>query len=162
MSGYGIYRTPFGIFGIEDTDGKITGLEKRNAGKESRQKKGTALTDRAYRELLEYFAGERKEFDLPVYAEGTEFQKKIWKELNRIPYGETRTYGEIAKAAGNPKASRAVGMACNRNPVGIIIPCHRVIGSDGKLTGYAGGLETKEKLLKLESGNRETGKRKKT
>lgn len=103
-------------------------------------------------QLSEYFAGKRKEFSVPLAPKGTDFQKKVWKELCNIPYGETRTYGQIAAAAGNPKASRAIGMANHNNPITILIPCHRVIGSNGKLTGYAGGLWMKEKLLRLESG----------
>ena len=89
-------------------------------------------------------------FDLPLDPIGTEFQKKVWQALKEIPFGETRSYGEIAKLIGNEKASRAVGMANNKNPIAIIIPCHRVIGANGKLVGYAGGLDLKEKLLKLE------------
>lgn len=101
-------------------------------------------------QLSEYFAGRRKKFSVPLSPQGTDFQKRVWEELCRIPYGETRTYGQIAACVGNPKASRAVGMANHNNPVMILIPCHRVIGSNGKLTGYAGGLWMKEKLLELE------------
>ncbi len=97
-----------------------------------------------------YFAGRLKFFDVKLAPEGTEFQKSVWKALKEIPYGETRTYGEVAKIIGNPKASRAVGLANNRNPISIIVPCHRVIGANGKLTGYASGLDVKEFLLKLE------------
>lgn len=89
-------------------------------------------------------------FDLPLDARGTEFQKKVWNELLRIPYGETKSYKDIAVAIGNEKACRAIGMANNKNPIPIIIPCHRVIGSNGKLVGYAGGLNVKEKLLNIE------------
>ena len=113
------------------------------------------MTRWAVKELEEYFKGKRKEFTVPCRPEGTDFQKRVWEALTRIPYGETRTYKEIAAEAGNPKASRAVGMANNKNPVPIIIPCHRVIGSDGKLTGYAGGLGVKEFLLNLERENRD-------
>ncbi len=102
----------------------------------------------------EYFAGGRKDFDLPLCPRGTEFQKKVWSALREIPYGETRAYGEIAAAVGNPKAARAVGMANNRNPISVIVPCHRVIGSDGKLVGYGGGLDIKEFLLDLEREHR--------
>lgn len=104
----------------------------------------------AKKQLEEYFAGIRKDFDLPLKAKGTPFQLLVWEQLKRIPYGETRSYGEIAKAIGNPKASRAVGGANNKNPIGIIVPCHRVIGTNGKLIGYAGGLGMKAKLLNLE------------
>lgn len=105
-------------------------------------------------ELTEYLQGVRKEFTICCRAEGTDFQRKIWDALCAIPYGETRSYGQIAAATGNAKASRAVGMANNRNPIMIIIPCHRVIGSNGSLTGYGGGLDVKEKLLALEAGNK--------
>ena len=111
------------------------------------------MTRWAVKELEEYFQGKRKVFTVPCVPKGTDFQKRVWEALIQIPYGETRTYKEIAAAAGNPKASRAVGMANNRNPIPIIIPCHRVIGTNGSLTGYAGGLKVKEYLLKLEREN---------
>jgi O-6-methylguanine DNA methyltransferase len=101
-------------------------------------------------QLLEYFTGKRREFTIPLHQMGTPFQLKVWEELSRIPYGETRSYGELAKKVGNPKGQRAVGMANNRNPLGIVVPCHRVIGKNGSLTGYAGGLDVKKKLLELE------------
>ena len=102
------------------------------------------------RQLQEYFAGKRKDFDLVLAPQGTPFQQTVWKQLCRIPYGETISYGELARRVGNPNASRAVGLANGSNPIPIIIPCHRVIGSNGKLTGYGGGLPIKEKLLALE------------
>lgn len=108
------------------------------------------LLKKAVKQLDEYFAGKRKKFDLPLSMKGTEFQQKVWEALRAIPYGETRSYGDIAKAIGKPKAARAVGMANNRNPVSIIVPCHRVIGANGSLVGYGGGLKAKEFLLKLE------------
>jgi methylated-DNA-[protein]-cysteine S-methyltransferase len=111
----------------------------------------TPLIKKTAVQLGEYFAGKRKIFDLPINLHGTEFQIKVWKALQNIPYGETRSYGELAAITGNPKASRAVGMANNRNPIVIIIPCHRVIGHDGSLTGFAGGLELKQQLLALEN-----------
>lgn len=111
----------------------------------------TPLIRRAFIQLNEYFAGERQVFDLPLNPQGTEFQKKVWKALQGIPLGETRSYKQIAEAVGNPKACRAVGMANNRNPIAIIIPCHRVVGASGKLVGYAGGLDIKQKLLALEN-----------
>ena len=101
-------------------------------------------------QLRAYFAGKLEDFDLPLAPEGTEFQRKVWKRLCDIPFGETISYGELAKRIGNPNASRAVGLANGSNPIPIIIPCHRVIGSNGKLTGYGGGLPIKEKLLALE------------
>jgi len=104
------------------------------------------------RELSEYFAGERTSFSVPLDASGTEFQKTAWAALLTIPYGETRSYGQLATQIGNPKASRAVGAANGRNPISIIVPCHRAIGSNGALTGFAGGLEAKRYLLALEAG----------
>jgi len=102
------------------------------------------------RQLAEYFAGRRRRFHLPLDLHGTDFQKRCWQELLKIPYGETRSYADIARAIGNPLAVRAVGLANGQNPVAIIVPCHRVIGSDGSLTGYGGGLEVKRRLLELE------------
>lgn len=101
-------------------------------------------------QLKEYFLGKRKKFNLPLKPLGTDFQLRVWKALLKIPFGETKSYGEIAKDIGSPKASRAVGAANGRNPISIIVPCHRVIGSNKKLTGFAGGLRSKETLLKLE------------
>lgn len=102
------------------------------------------------KQFTEYEKGVRKVFDLPLNLKGTEFQKKVWNALLEIPYGETRSYQEIAIRIGNPKAVRAVGGACNRNPIGIIVPCHRVVGKNGSLTGYAGGLDYKKLLLEKE------------
>jgi methylated-DNA-[protein]-cysteine S-methyltransferase len=102
------------------------------------------------RQLRAYFAGELENFHLPLAPQGTPFQQTVWKELCKIPYGETISYGQLARRIGNPNASRAVGLANGSNPIPIIIPCHRVIGSNGKLTGYGGGLPIKEKLLALE------------
>jgi methylated-DNA-[protein]-cysteine S-methyltransferase len=109
------------------------------------------LIKKTANQLDEYFSKKRKKFDIPIELDGTDFQKKVWEALQNIPYGETRSYGEIASVTGNSKASRAVGMANNRNPIAIIVPCHRVIGHDGSLTGYAGGLELKQALLDLEA-----------
>jgi methylated-DNA-[protein]-cysteine S-methyltransferase len=105
------------------------------------------------RQLGEYFAGQRKRFSLKLDPVGTKFQNDVWDALSRIPFGETRSYGEIAKEIGRLKAVRAVGAANGKNPIAIVVPCHRVIGSNGKLTGFAGGLKTKEQLLTLEDGN---------
>ncbi len=104
------------------------------------------------RQLRAYFAGRLQEFELPLAPEGTPFQRRVWQELLKIPYGTTISYGEVARLLGDPKASRAVGLANGSNPIAIVIPCHRVIGSTGKLTGYGGGLRTKEWLLALERG----------
>jgi len=113
----------------------------------------------AERQLAEYFSGRRKAFDLRLDFAGTEFQKKVWRALLTIPFGETRSYGEIAKQIGSPKAVRAVGAANGRNPISIVAPCHRVIGSTGKLTGFAGGLDTKAFLLDLERAGGRRGKK---
>lgn len=104
------------------------------------------------RQLEEYFSGLRNEFELPIAATGTDFQQQVWHALTTIPYGETWSYQDLADAIGNPKAVRAVGMANGKNPISIVVPCHRVIGKSGKLTGYAGGIERKQRLLALEQG----------
>jgi methylated-DNA-[protein]-cysteine S-methyltransferase len=103
-------------------------------------------------QLAEYFAGRRTRFDLPLVLEGTPFQRRVWQELLEVPYGETTSYGELARRIGRPEASRAVGLANGRNPIAVIVPCHRVIGSSGALTGYGGGIERKRLLLDLERG----------
>jgi methylated-DNA-[protein]-cysteine S-methyltransferase len=115
---------------------------------------GGPTVDRAAVQLAEWFAGEREHFDLPLAPAGTTFQRRVWAALVAVPYGETATYGDIAAAIGQPTATRAVGAANGRNPIPLIIPCHRVIGSDGSLTGYSGGggIETKRHLLDLERG----------
>jgi methylated-DNA-[protein]-cysteine S-methyltransferase len=113
-----------------------------------------AFFSKTIRQLRAYFEGELREFDLPLAPEGTEFQMRVWQSLRAIPYGETISYGQLAARLGNPKASRAVGLANGSNPIPIIIPCHRVIGSDGSLVGYGGGLENKKILLALESRQR--------
>ncbi|HHX13605.1 MAG TPA: methylated-DNA--[protein]-cysteine S-methyltransferase [Clostridiales bacterium] len=109
-----------------------------------------ALLDRAESQLREYLAGRCKEFNLPLALEGTEFQKAVWQALMEIPYGETRSYAEVARAIGRPKACRAVGQANHRNPIPIIVPCHRVIGQNGSLVGFGGGLDLKRRLLDME------------
>lgn len=139
--------SPIGTLTLAEEDGALTKLlfeECEPAGER------TALLSEAARQLEEYFAGRLSEFDLPLNPAGTPFQKKVWKALCDIPYGETRSYGDIARAVDSPKAFRAVGMANHCNPISIIIPCHRVIGSDGSLTGYGGGLDKKIYLLQLE------------
>lgn len=110
----------------------------------------TPLLLEAQAQLAQYFAGQRTGFSLPLAPAGTAFQQAVWRQLQQIPYGQTRTYGQIAVALGKPTASRAVGRANHHNPIAILIPCHRVIGADGSLTGYAGGLAVKEALLRLE------------
>lgn len=145
---YAVYETKFGFFRIEVEDNKITYLRKVETHDDTGEK--TPLTDQVLRELSEYFNGKRKCFDFPYTLRGTDFQRKVWQALCDIPYGETRSYKQIAETVGNPKAYRAVGMANNKNPIIIAVPCHRVIGTDGKPVGYAGGIDMKNELLHLE------------
>jgi len=148
------YETPIGKISIADNGAAITDVffteENLFNHNDFDIIKETDLIKEAGKQLKEYFAGKRKVFELPLAPEGTPFQKKVWQALQEIPYGETRTYKEIAQAIGQEKACRAVGMANNKNPIAIFIPCHRVIGSNGTLVGYAGGLEVKKYLLDLE------------
>lgn len=125
---------------------------KRVALQELQEKNDHAILLEAERQLNEYFAGNLRKFSIRLDFAGTDFQKKVWNALLTIPYGETRSYAEIARQVGSPKAVRAVGAANGKNPISIIAPCHRVIGSNGKLTGFAGGLEAKSCLLSIESG----------
>lgn len=145
-----LHPTPIGTVGIVENGRAITDIlfEEHLPGHAVRHT--TLLLERAAKQLDEYFAGKRTSFDLPLEPEGTPYRKKIWQVLTEIPYGQTMTYGEIARRTGNPQASRAVGGANHHNPIPIVIPCHRVIGAGGKLTGYAGGLPRKEFLLALE------------
>ena len=149
MSNLFFYETDLGIIGIRDNNNAITEVFYSKS-KINDHLKETPLIRECFNQLKEYFQGTRREFTIPIEAEGSEFQKKVWKALLDIPSGQTRTYKEIAIAIGNEKACRAVGMANNRNPISIIIPCHRVIGANGKLVGYGGGLDIKEKLLNIE------------
>lgn len=142
-------NTPVGKLCIGEEAGAITRVTWNGIPPDAIMKE-TELIRTCKKELDEFFAGERKAFDLPLAPAGTVFQKKVWDALLQIPYGETRTYGEIAAAVENPKGFRAVGMANHNNPIAILIPCHRVIGANGKLTGYAAGIERKEWLLALE------------
>lgn len=147
-----IYHSPFGDMELTYEEDAVTALkmaEKKAAGEAP---EGLAL--KVFRELDEYFEGKRKTFDIPLRTHGTAFQEKVWAALRAIPYGEVRSYKEVAEAIGHPKAYRAVGMANNANPIFIIVPCHRVIGSDGSLTGYGGGLPMKKALLSLEKKHR--------
>jgi methylated-DNA-[protein]-cysteine S-methyltransferase len=155
MKHYFNYDFPVGKIWIAEEGGKITDLhfgKAKKADVKDFEEKETPAIKKAAKQLGEYFAGKRKEFDLPLDPKGTVFQLKVWKALLAIPYGKTRSYGEIAKKIKNDKAARAVGMANNRNPISIIIPCHRVIGADGSLVGYGGGMKNKEYLLALEQG----------
>lgn len=145
-----VYKFPVGFLELACRDGKLTRIERTD---EPLREAADALLQKTKTELDEYFAGKRKTFDVPLQMEGTDFQKKVWAALCEIPYGETRTYGELAARVGAPKAFRAVGGANHRNPISIIVPCHRVVGADGGLTGYGGGLPMKEYLINLEREN---------
>jgi methylated-DNA-[protein]-cysteine S-methyltransferase len=165
------YNTEIGKIGLAENGDAITDLFFgghdifENAIKESRIKvtfdkqsneyqiRETKLLRDAANQLKEYLSGSRKDFNLPLFIEGTDFQKKVWNVLRTIPYGESLSYKQVAEAIGNSNASRAVGNACNKNPIAIFIPCHRVIGSSGELVGYAGGIEAKKLLLKAERKN---------
>ena len=147
---YYTYESPFGNIVIESDGKAITGIKTEADTTPAGKKEKSTLTDITAMQLKEYFTGKRKKFDVPLDPQGTDFQRSVWKALQDIPYGKTRSYKQIAQAIGNLKACRAVGMANNKNPIWIIIPCHRVIGSDGSLTGYGGGVEMKKRLLKLE------------
>lgn len=145
------YQTNIGKISIMENGTAITNLyfPEENHPPDVTVKE-TPLLKKAGEQLQDYLAGKEKSFELPFAPKGTEFQKDVWKALQEIPYGETRSYGEVAKRIGNPKAYRAVGMSNNKNPLPIFIPCHRVIGANGKLVGYAGGLDIKKYLLNLE------------
>jgi methylated-DNA-[protein]-cysteine S-methyltransferase len=155
MGNYFGYEYPVGKIWIAEEDGNITqlrfGKPKKSdvVGLEEKESKVIKL---AKKQLDQYFAGKRKDFELPLAPAGTAFRQKVWKALQTIPYGKTKSYGEIAKKIKNEKATRAVGGANHNNPISIVIPCHRVIGSDGSLTGYGGGLKAKQYLLDLEQG----------
>lgn len=149
MNNIFFYETELGTIGIRENNKSITDIYFSKVDTNDNVEE-TDLIKECFKQLTEYFKGNRIEFDLPLEAQGTEFQKKVWSELLKIPYGKTKSYKDIAIAIGNEKACRAVGMANNKNPIPIIIPCHRVIGSNGKLIGYAGGLNVKEKLLNVE------------
>lgn len=151
MNKFYIYRYEFCNLFIAEESGAICNvLFKQDKLPSDSERIETPLLKKTAKQIDEYFNGERKVFDLPLVLHGTDFQIKVWEALKTIPFGETRSYGELAEMIGNPKACRAVGMANNRNPISIIVPCHRVIGHNGDLTGYAGGLKLKQKLLDLE------------
>lgn len=145
------YESEVGRIGITENNGRITNVYITDDElPEDMQLCETPLLKEAVKQLKSYFSGELKEFTLPLEPSGTAFMKQVWSALCEIPYGETATYGKIAEKVGAPKAARAVGLANNRNPIPIFLPCHRVIGADGSLTGYRGGLEMKKLLLDLE------------
>ena len=145
-----VIDSPVGKIEIIEENEKIIELNIYNEKENNIIEKDTKLLLETQKQLKEYFEGKRTKFEIPLNPKGTEFMKKVWKELIKIPYGEVRTYKELAEKVGNSKASRAVGMANNKNPIPIIIPCHRVIGSNNKLVGYALGLDMKKYLLDLE------------
>lgn len=143
------YNSPLGELYLIEEENFLVEINFYNAPKDTIEKE-TSFLIKCRNELAEYFNKERKEFTIPIKLKGTDFQKKVWNSLLKIPFGETRSYKDIAIDIGNSKASRAVGMANNRNPLPIIVPCHRVIGSNKKLVGYGGGLDKKIFLLELE------------
>ena len=146
------YQTPIGKIGVEETAEKIAAVYWEGQEiPEGVDVWESPLLKKAGRELEEYFHGARYVFSVPLHLIGTPFMRDVWEALAEIPYGTTVTYRQIAERVGRPKAARAVGLACQRNPLPLFIPCHRVIGSNGKLTGYAGGLKIKKQLLSLEA-----------
>ncbi len=149
-------ETPVGTLVFEARNNAVCAIHletERDAAFSFSAPEGSALA-LAAREMGEYFEGKRTVFSFPMQAEGTTFQQQVWQALNTIPYGETRTYGDIALQVGNPKGARAVGGACNKNPLWIAVPCHRVLGAGGSLTGYAYGTGMKQTLLALEQSNK--------
>ena len=148
---YSLLDTPIGELLLTGDGSSVTGIWMQSHRSEWRRTKALARDDRALagarKQLTEYFAGERMEFDLPLAPEGTGFQRKVWNALCEIPYGVTISYGELARRIGQPTAARAVGLANGSNPLPIVVPCHRVIGADGSLTGFGGGIERKRWLL---------------
>ena len=151
MIKYSYFKSEIGIIKIGVSGGAVCEIGIADCLGESAP---SALADRAFKEISEYLNGKRKAFDFPIAPKGTDFQKKVWSALREIPYGKTKTYGEIAADIGSSKAARAVGNACNKNPLLIAVPCHRILGADGSLTGFAAGTQTKRYLLELERKNR--------
>lgn len=145
-----VYDSVFGKVLISSDGEGITEVKLGNFSETEIQNSPDRLTDIAAAQLSEYFARKRESFDVPLCPAGTAFQRLVWEKLCAVPYGETRSYKQIAESVGNPKSCRAVGMANNRNPIMVIIPCHRIIGTNGSLTGYAAGLPVKQRLLDLE------------
>lgn len=156
MKQHTVIDSPYGPLTLVAEDGVLCGLymtdQRHRPPEETFGTPDEAPFAEAEEQLEAYFAGDLKEFTLQLRLNGTPFQRRVWDELRTIPYGERRTYGELAAALGNPAASRAVGLANGKNPIGIIVPCHRVVGADGSLTGYGGGLERKQRLLDFETG----------
>jgi methylated-DNA-[protein]-cysteine S-methyltransferase len=144
--------TPLGTLTLLANGDALTGAQFARPPDDATEDNALTVFVLAKQQLLEYQAGTRRHFSLPIAPEGTAFQRSVWDELQRIPYGQTMSYGTLAERLGNPKASRAVGAANGKNPLWLIVPCHRVIGANGSLTGYAGGLSRKQALLQFESG----------
>lgn len=155
MEQFARYPFPFGQLKIGYRDGAVTLITRTDGPDDDTGR--TGLTDLVFQQITEYLNGQRRTFSFPYALEGTDFQHKVWQALCAIPYGETRTYGEIAAAVGSPKAARAVGMANHCNPILIAVPCHRVIGANGALVGYGCGLDMKAALLNLECGGTHYG-----
>jgi methylated-DNA-[protein]-cysteine S-methyltransferase len=151
-----VVDSPYGPLTLVATDGVLSGLymtgQRHRPPEETFGDPDPSPFTEAIRQLDAYFAGELREFVLPLHLDGTPFQRSVWEQLRQIPYGGTRSYGELAACLGKSGASRAVGLANGKNPVGIIVPCHRVIGASGSLTGYGGGLDRKRRLLAFENG----------
>ncbi|MDD4807061.1 MAG: methylated-DNA--[protein]-cysteine S-methyltransferase [Oscillospiraceae bacterium] len=143
-------KSPIGPLLLTANDAGLCGVSLTNILPNGCTQKETPLLQTAAGQIADYFAGRRKMFSLPLSPEGTAFQRDVWEALRKIPYGETRTYGQVAQAVGQPRACRAVGMACHRNPLLIVVPCHRVIGQNGSLTGFGAGLDAKAFLLQME------------
>ncbi|MFF3987823.1 methylated-DNA--[protein]-cysteine S-methyltransferase [Streptomyces sp. NPDC001797] len=156
MKNHTVTDSPYGPLTLVAEDGTLCGLymenQRHRPPEETFGARDDSLFTGAAEQLTAYFEGELTEFTVELRLAGTPFQRSVWEQLCLIPYGETRSYGELAEALGNPQASRAVGLANGRNPVGIIVPCHRVIGASGSLTGYGGGLPRKQRLLDFERG----------
>ena len=150
MTHYYTYDTILGSVTFVEENGALVVITTHPYHPKEEIYQETPVIKEAFAQLSEYFSGKRKTFNLPLLLKGTDFQKQVWQALLKIPFGETRSYKQIAEAIGNPKAVRAVGMANNKNPLLIVVPCHRVIGANGKLVGYAVGLDKKEYLLRLE------------
>ncbi|MYY10389.1 methylated-DNA--[protein]-cysteine S-methyltransferase [Streptomyces sp. SID4919] len=157
MKQHTLIDSPYGPLTLVAADGTLCGVymtdQRHRPPEESFGDRDPGPFTETARQLDAYFAGELTDFDLPFSLDGTPFQRSVWAQLLRIPFGETRTYGELAEALGNPAASRAVGLANGKNPISVIVPCHRVIGANGNLTGYGGGLPRKQRLLDFERGS---------
>ena len=147
-----VHAMPWGFLLVEEQGDALTRVQylSPEEGRAASTSEATPLLRESCTQLDAYFEGRLRRFDLPLSPQGTQFQRRVWEELRRIGWGSTRSYGEVARAVGSPRGARAVGMACNRNPLLIVVPCHRVVGADGSLVGFGGGLELKRRLLELE------------